>query len=483
MKPHNYTTTQPHNHTTSQPHHETYGASPQKTFSTSRVTGLQPAFEWRLLTLRCPSTHLRLKRRGQDVVVQLYTFPPIHPISKVMERAKRRVNRKGTQHKFPLAETIKSMALRELESLEAIDPTPLEPWSQSNLDGIRIEQDRDRALDAVAEMMDNGENVIFTDASAENSNLGAAVVMPYPSGPVSTWQIGIGSESHWTVHAAELIAINKAIEIVGEQLVDDVHERNDHRRRVTVISDSQSANTSERKSTQQIWPGDCAPIINRTKAIRERQMKIRLQWIPSHSGNAGNEIADHLAKQAVTGEEHHDFRHLVSTYKRTAHKKILKELQQEWASTPKGKHLKRIDDGPLSKRNLHVYGTLTRHQSYLLAQLRTGHSWLATHARRQKFSDDGRCECGATETVVHVLVECPRLREARRQMRNKVGDALNSIATMLGGRPRNGQGRVDNCGIKREVLNAVLEFAEASQRFKSRVPATSPKEQHRPQRG
>ena len=79
--------------------------------------------------------------------------------------------------------------------------------------------------------------------------------------------------------------------------------------------------------------------------------------------------------------------------------------------------------------------------------------------------------------VMHVLVDCPRLREARQQLRTKVGDAFNSIATMLGGRPRNGQGKTSNGGINREALNAVLEFADASQRFKSRAPA---REQHRP---
>ena len=69
-------------------------------------------------------------------------------------------------------------------------------------------------------------------------------------------------------------------------------------------------------------------------------------------------MVDHLAKQAVTVVEHHDFSRLVSIYRRAAHKKIQEEWQQEWTTTHKGKHLKKIDDGPLTKRNLRVYGTL-----------------------------------------------------------------------------------------------------------------------------
>jgi hypothetical protein len=73
------------------------------------------------------------------------------------------------------------------------------------------EQDRVQAPDTVTEMTENGENVIFTDASAKDSNLGAAVVMPYhSSGQQRTWQMGIGPASHRAVHAAELIAICQA---------------------------------------------------------------------------------------------------------------------------------------------------------------------------------------------------------------------------------------------------------------------------------
>ena len=136
------------------------------------------------------------------------------------------------------------------------------------------------------------------------------------------------------------------------------------------------------------------------------------------------------------------------------------------------KHLKRIDKALPSKRVLRVYGSLTRHQTYLMAQLRTEHSWLATYGLSRRFTDDDRCVCGAMETVVHVVVDCSRLRTARRQLWDKVGNAFNNIASMLGGQPRDGQGKAINGGFNREVLKAILEFAEASQRFKSRAPAT-----------
>lgn len=104
-----------------------------------------------------------------------------------------------------------------------------------------------------------------------------------------------------------------------------------------------------------------------------------------------------------------------------------------------------VDDGLPAKRSLRVYDSLTRHQAFLLIQLRTGYSWLATHARRWNFTDDDSCVCGAIEMVMHVVVDCPRLRDLRGQLRSKVGDAFSSIATMPCDhlRPRDTMGEKD----------------------------------------
>ena len=48
-----------------------------------------------------PSTRLRLKRRGQDVVARLFTLPQDHPIQSVLERASRRAVAKGNNPRLP----------------------------------------------------------------------------------------------------------------------------------------------------------------------------------------------------------------------------------------------------------------------------------------------------------------------------------------------------------------------------------------------
>ena len=104
---------------------------------------------------------------------------------------------------------------------------------------------------------------------------------------------------------------------------------------------------------------------------------------------------------------------------------------------------------------------------YLLTQLHTGHNWLSSY--RKKIGYDDRCECGAQETVAHVLMQCPRLRELREDLRRQVEDALISVSSLLGGSKEGEKGKPDTVS-RAKTVNAVLDFAKASQRFRSRAP-------------
>jgi hypothetical protein len=138
----------------------------------------------------------------------------------------------------------------------------------------------------------------------------------------------------------------------------------------------------------------------------------------------------------------HPFQYLLSREKGFIRKKILNEWKEEWTKSTKGGHLRQIDKTLPSIRTRRIYGSLPRNRAYLLTQLRTGHSWLATYGKLHRFRDDDRCICGAQETVVHVLVDCPRLRDLRRELQRKIGGAFSNISNMLGGGQRGKEGKV-----------------------------------------
>jgi hypothetical protein len=147
---------------------------------------------------------------------------------------------------------------------------------------------------------------------------------------------------------------------------------------------------------------------------------------------------------AVGVEKKHPFQHLLSREKAHIRNKIKREWEQEWRTSKNGGHLRRMDRALPASRTRRLYGSLPRNRAYLLTQLRTGHSWLATYGKQHGFRDNEQCECGATETVVHVLVNCPRLRGPRQELRRKIRRAFNNISDIFGGAGQDKEDKLEN---------------------------------------
>jgi hypothetical protein len=81
---------------------------------------------------------------------------------------------------------------------------------------------------------------------------------------------------------------------------------------------------------------------------------------------------------------------------------------------------------------------LTREQTSLLTQLRTGHLATMAYLHRRRLRADPICPChhGAPETMRHILLSCPKWRHRRRLLHTQLGLAAATSSRHLLNHPK-----------------------------------------------
>ncbi|EED11822.1 conserved hypothetical protein [Talaromyces stipitatus ATCC 10500] len=320
-------------------------------------------------------TRLRLRQRAQITIVNLLTLPWDHPI----------------QGKLP--------AFKEID----------------------INPDREKARKNAASLLANPHQVVYSDASGHDNHLGAAaVVLDRNQNIVASRKTAIGSMAHWSIHIAELIGVYYAISLA----LKIFHQNGQSTRpgageAITILSNSKSAIQAIKNPRNTSRQRVIEAINQSAYELDSRGIPLRLQWIPGHCDDLGNDAADRLAKAAEP------------TYGEL--------IPSSRPSVPAG--------------------------------YTNRHSWLATHGKALRHREDNKCECGAKETVVHILIDCPRLTTERQRLRKEAGDAFGNVSLMLGAK---GQG-ITSSSAPGGILDAVLDFAEASQRTQGKGRPQAPR--------
>ena len=401
-------------------------------------------------------THLRLKQRALNVLGKLRTLPKAHPIWPIVHSPEPMSPRNGMHSPLMITmATAKGQGL--LEDLEVINPIPPQPWAISPFKTIQTSWSREKAHAAADKLVSNSRPVVFTDGSGKDSCLGAAAVMLGPQGIRDKMRAGVGSQALWNVYAAELIAIFFAMIMILRDYVSRTTTENNVPRQYTIFSDSKAALQAIANPKQRSAQHIVQRIIKEAERLNKSVgLEIHLAWIPGHEGIQGNELADEEAKTAVERPREHHFAPLLSAYRHRVRELIHKQWQEEWTSSTKGGHLRILDPKLPGKHACKMYYKRSRPEANLLAQIRTGHSWLKSYRKRFRNVRDDECECGARETLAHVLIDCPRLGGLRQRLRKKVGPRLSSLSSMI------------SDDIAEGELGAILEFAEKSGRFCNR---------------
>ena len=152
------------------------------------------------------------------------------------------------------------------------------------------------------------------------------------------------------------------------------------------------------------------PISQKIIKFLTENNQIILRWIPSHTNNNGNEIADCFAKKA---HQHFPMDNIpipLSNFKLHTKNLMLKGFQTYWAQIPQPNKLENnkntIDIRNSSNKN-------SRRSEIILTIIQTGHS-LFTHQHLSLKQHPPIClKCNSPITILHILIKCPLYKTAR----------------------------------------------------------------------
>lgn len=259
---------------------------------------------------------------------------------------------------------------------------------------------------------------IYTDGSGYKGNAGAAAVLMREARPPITLKYHLGPLTRNTTYEAEAVAVTLGLQLLlKEQLPKDIRLSLDNQGVIMA-----SASRKQRKSQYIL---DAIHKMTVKQSNRERSIpgySLTIAWISGHSGAVGNKLVNKEAKKAATGESD-DLSVLppfirklngrlpasTSALKQAFSKELRDRWKARWLDSPRREKLKKFtEDFPLTNSRWVMRG-LSRAQTSLILQIKSGHIQLNLHLHRMKKIDSSKCpECGtADENVHHFIFDCP----------------------------------------------------------------------------
>jgi hypothetical protein len=133
-----------------------------------------------------------------------------------------------------------------------------------------------------------------------------------------------------------------------------------------------------------------------------------IRWIPGHSGNEGNDKADHLAKEAASKDEYKKLVcYSLSMIKSEIQEWLKRQHLRIWNSGEGALMAKRLL-GPVNNSKLMDALELSRKDLRILIGSLTGHMSINSFLVKLNLSNTKFCRfCHSSEeTMIHILYEC-----------------------------------------------------------------------------
>lgn len=251
---------------------------------------------------------------------------------------------------------------------------------------------------------------IYTDGSKIDGKVGAALSLW--SGAAEIRAVKLALPFYCTVYQAELLALHKASEVL----------LNRKELSFGVYSDSMAAlQTISNVTALHPLAVDTRRNIN---LAFDKGKRVYLNWIKAHAGLAGNERADHLAKEAaVNSRKKPDYdRCPVAFVKRLIRGGTLDEWNVRYQSSDTAEVTKTFFPNAITAHS--TTRKLTHTQ--ITTQVFTGHGGFSAYLNRFRCKDSPSCSCDpdTPETLIHILSECPIHMSERYNIEARLGQQV-----------------------------------------------------------
>lgn len=268
-----------------------------------------------------------------------------------------------------------------------------------------------------------GETIIYTDASESPEGAGLAAVMETRNG----WEEKTRAiEKYGNIHDAEMNAVRMGLEWMVER-----------RQKGRIITDSK--NTLTRLRMVRVSDRTVAEIQN---ILDKSRGDIKITWAGTDiKYGEGIKRADRAAKTARNKRPTPVNEYSKKEMKREKEEGVMQQWQRRWDT---------IDKGRTTYKLVREVGVDILELDRKAIQLVTGHGNMKGYLKRFKLADtDGRCECGqANEDTEHILTDCTKRQDERHNM-----------IRLLEEQGRELQLRQGNEEV-REIVRILNEFAE-----------------------
>lgn len=256
----------------------------------------------------------------------------------------------------------------------------------------------------------NNQIRIYTDGSKIEGKVGAALSLW--SNEAETTAQKFKLPSYCTVYQAELLAILKATEAVLKSTATSFG----------IYSDSKSSLQS--LNNRQVNNPIVFKIKENLHKINNQSKNLSLYWIKAHAGHAENERADQLAKEAaIKLKKKADYELCPISFVKS---QIRLRTLDEW-----NRRYQKGETAAVTKLFFpdikQAHKTIRKIKTdNIITQLLTGHGGFSEYLHRFKCKEDPSCICepGVSETVQHVIFDCPMYQKKRYETELKIGNAI-----------------------------------------------------------